>query len=222
MDDADLEALARMRASTIAARTRPAPVLIVDDLLSVDLHDEVLTSLIALESEFWSNRTAGRDALVIVDPPCVAPVVDAIRRRFDEFVDALGTLGAPLDGLDACRLEAPAVSASGSRSFHAPHIDNDPASGVEMVVTRRVSFVWHAFRSPNAFEGGELRIWDHAEVASPRGPWTPGATWTDHPCRDNQLLVFSSSSLHEVLPVRMSDGPFADRRFAVITAAHAA
>lgn len=222
MDEADLDALARLRASAIVSRTRPAPVLVIDELLPAAVHDEVLRSLIALESEFWSNRADGRDALVIADPPCVAPVVDEIERRLEEIVAALGALGAPVDGLDACRLEPPAVSASGSRSFHAPHIDNDPASGVAAVMTRCISLVWHAFRTPSRFEGGELRIWDHAEVASPRGPWTPATTWTDHPCRDNTLIAFSSSSMHEVLPIRMPDGPFADRRFAVITAAHTA
>ena len=221
MDDGDRDGLAELRAQALASRTRPAPFFVIENFLPNGVHDLVLDGLIELESSFWSNRTAGRDALALVNPQLLGPVVAEIKQHFDEILTALAAQGAPLNDVHDCRLEPPAVSASGHASFHAPHIDNDPISGIEAAYSRRVSLVWHAFRQPQRFIGGELRLWDYSDVASERGTWTPAATWTDHPCRDNSLVAFSSSSLHEVLPVQMFNGEFADRRFAVVTAAHA-
>lgn len=221
MDDADLAALSAMRDSEFAARSRSAPVLVIERFLADEIHDEVLESLIAAEPRFRSNLAPGRESLALFDAPEARPVLDAIERRFDEVVAAMADAGAIVDGVDLRGIEPPAVSASGHGSFHAPHTDNDPTAGFEPSITRRLSFVWHAFRTPQAFTGGELRVWDHADVPSERGPWTPVSTWTDHACGDNQLIVFSSYSRHEVVPVHMPDGTFADRRFAVVTAAHA-
>jgi hypothetical protein len=221
MDDADRDALAELRAQALLSRTQPAPFFVVENFLPNDVHDLVLDGLIGLESEFWSNRTAGRDALALVNPQPVGPVIAEMKRRFDEILAVLSAQGAPVNDIHGCHMEPPAVSASGHANFHAPHIDNDPLSGVDAVFTRRISLVWHAFRQPQSFTGGGLRLWDHSEVASEHGPWTPASTWNDHPCNDNTLVAFSSYSLHEVLPVQMFEGPFADRRFAVVTAAHA-
>lgn len=221
MDDADRDALARLRVQALITRTQPAPFFVVENFLPNDVHDLVLEGLIGLESEFWSNRTVGRDALALVNPKPVGPVIAEMERRFDEILAALSAQGAPVNDVHGCHMESPAVSAAGHANFHAPHIDNDPLSGVDAVFTRRISLVWHAFRQPQAFAGGGLRLWDYSKVASEHGPWTPASTWTDHPCNDNTLVAFSSYSLHEVLPVQMFEGLFADRRFAVVTAAHA-
>ena len=221
MEDADRDALAQLRVQALISRTQPAPFLVIENFLPNDVHDLVLDGLRGLESEFWSNRTAGRDALVLVNPQPVGPVIAEMERRFHEILAALSAQGAPVSDVHGCRLESPAVSATGHANFHAPHVDNDPMGGVEAVLTRRISLVWHAFRQPQSFTGGGLRLWDYSEVASEHGPWTPATTWIDHPCNDNTLVAFSSYSLHEVLPVQMFEGPFADRRFAVVTAAHA-
>jgi len=221
MDDADRDALAELRVQALVLRTRPAPFFAIENFLPKDVRDLVLDQLTGLESQFWSNRIAGRDALALVNPQAVGPVITEIERRFDEVLDALSTQGAPVSDIHGCRLESPAVTASGHASFHAPHIDNDPGAGAQAALTRRISLVWHAFRQPQSFTGGGLRLWDYSEVASEDGPWTPASTWTDHPCNDNTLVAFSSYSLHEVLPVQMFNGEFADRRFAVVTSVHA-
>ena len=64
-----------------------------------------------------------------------------------------------------------------------------------------------------------MRVWDHVEIPSDLGRWTPAETWTDHACRDDCLLVFPSTSLHESPPTSMPEGEFADRRFSIVTAA---
>lgn len=219
MDDADLDALAELRAQSILSRTKPAPIHIIENFLSHETYDSVLKALIENESEFRSNKTGGRDGLAAINPAAIQPVIAEIERQYDEIFAELTRLGAPTADLSGRHFETPAVSASGHANFHAPHIDNDPLSGVEAVITRRISFVWHAFQEPRSFEGGELRLWDYSDIPSNRGPWTPATSWTDHPCRANALITFSSYSLHEVLPVRAPHGSFSERRFAVVTAA---
>ena len=221
MEESDLVALARLRAETIARSTRSGPLLVVDDFLPATERDAVFEALVRREREFAPNTTDGRDGMVLRSFAESAFVTDAIRARFDEFVAALAALGAPVDDVTRCELEDATATASGHGSFHAAHIDNDPFGGVPAGVSRRISFAWHAFREPKRFEGGDLRVWDHAEIPSPRGPWTPGASSRIHTCADNALIVFSSYSLHEVVTVRAHGGAFADRRFAVVTAAHA-
>ena len=221
VDDADADALASLRVAALHRRTRPAPIVVVRDLLPASDRAALVSALLEREAEFRSNRDTGRDGSVLADAPETAIVTEAISNRFAEIVAALAEKGAPVGDVTGCALEPATVTAYGHGHFHAPHIDNDPRGGVPAAFTRRISLVWHASTGPDGFTGGDLRLWDHAEIPSDRGPWTVARTFSDHRPIDNALVAFSSYSMHEVLAVTMPDGEFRHRRLAVVTAAHA-
>ncbi|WP_375049751.1 2OG-Fe(II) oxygenase [Bradyrhizobium sp. 8-10B] len=116
---------------------------------------------------------------------------------------ALKRLGHP--PFPVGRIEAQ-ITASGNGDYFRLHSDTDATS------TREISFVYHFHREPRRFSGGELRLYksklvkdkllpsDHAQTLSPR---------------QDTLLLFASANDHEVLPVRVPTGAFADSRFTV-------
>ena len=99
------------------------------------------------------------------------------------------------------------ITASGDGDFFHWHSDN-----AENEVARRyVTFVYFFHHEPRAFEGGELRI--------------KSSTWKNYSQghdnyytvvpRQNQIVLFDSSLMHEITPIKCPSGKFADSRFTV-------
>ena len=93
------------------------------------------------------------------------------------------------------------ITASNDGDFFGLHADNDE----EPLRMREITFVYFFHREPKPFSGGELRIY-----TSDNGD--PQAFDTIVP-EQNQLIVFPSGVLHEVLPVHCRSTQFADSRF---------
>lgn len=68
--------------------------------------------------------------------------------------------------------------------------------------------IWCASR--RGFSGGELRPFDRG-VEQVR--WVPAETFREIVPEDNLLVLFPSSALHEIRPVRCPSRAFADSRF---------
>lgn len=100
------------------------------------------------------------------------------------------------------------LTGSNHGEFFRQHSDNeaDQSSG------RQLTFVYFFHREPRQFGGGELRIF-HAtracDVTDPNNPFR-----LIYP-RQNQLVVFPSAFMHEILPVVCPSRRFADSRFTV-------
>ncbi|WKB55808.1 2OG-Fe(II) oxygenase [Eleftheria terrae] len=96
------------------------------------------------------------------------------------------------------------VTASGDGDYFRLHADTDATD------TREISFVYYFHREPRRFSGGELRLYQSKRVNDQLIP-------ADHPQtlspRQDMLLLFPSTNDHEVLPVRVPSGEFADSRF---------
>ena len=154
----------------------------------------------------------------------VAPVTDRRKTAIDRKIRAsqiLLTLGARAEA-SLARIVDYAVSAPqifgdptpqgfrvdsrllhyGDGDFFATHRDTASArdSG------RLVSFVYHFFRSPRAFSGGALRLY---------GEYVGSEPFIDIEPENDLLTVFRPSTPHEVLPLRLCGGGFADGRFAL-------
>ncbi len=77
---------------------------------------------------------------------------------------------------------------------------------------RELTFVYHFHASPLGFSGGELRLFDWHQVGGAR---VPAESYLDLPAVDNTLVIYPSSTRHEVRPICSPSGRFADRRFAI-------
>jgi hypothetical protein len=98
------------------------------------------------------------------------------------------------------------LTASGDGDYFRLHRDTDEQD------TRALSFVYFFHGEPRRFSGGELRIYpsrvvggqvrmaDHAHTLSPR---------------QDAIVFFPPLNDHEILPVRVPSGQFADSRFTI-------
>ena len=96
------------------------------------------------------------------------------------------------------------IVAHGDGAFYRPHTDTYPGDEYAPGGRRRLSMVYYLHRQPRRFTGGRLRLFDLGG----------GQSIDIEPTRDS-LLVFPSSTLHEVEAISCPDGAFGDGRFAV-------
>ena len=89
--------------------------------------------------------------------------------------------------------------------FFSPHRDSFTGSDREQTSgDRLITAVYYFHQTPRAFQGGDLHI----------HPFDKSAPAVIEPC-NNRLVAFPSFILHEVLPVTVLSGNFADSRFSV-------
>lgn len=170
--------------------------------LSDEDHRAVLDHALAQEAACTPSRVgagddpAVRQSLNINDMgPCRQIIRDAVAPLVEEFAEAFGvTLGSKMcfDG---------SMNAHTDGAFYKPHVD---MGGDSFHRTRVLSAVYYFNRTPAAFSGGELRMFRLDK---------PGE-FVDVPAIDNQLVVFPSMIPHEVRPVSVPSGDYADARFA--------
>lgn len=76
--------------------------------------------------------------------------------------------------------------------------------------SRRISFCYYFHRQPKGFTGGDLLLCDDTADAEGRYPVRAAV-----PPVDNSIVFFDPLRRHEVLPVQVPSGDFADSRFAI-------
>jgi predicted 2-oxoglutarate/Fe(II)-dependent dioxygenase YbiX len=106
--------------------------------------------------------------------------------RLEPALAALGQRAFPIGHIEA------QITASNDGDYFRLHQDGGPDD------TRQISFVYFLHNEPHRFSGGELRI--GADVVMPQG---------------DTLILFPSVRPHEVLPLSLPSGAFADSRFTV-------
>lgn len=192
---------------------RPAlPFLVMEEFLTPEQHAEVVKLALAAEPRFQASTTAGgsgrrRSSRVLTEN---APITEMVIPRLNQVVSdvawrlhverAANATGAP--GVE-CQ-----VTAHNDGDFYNMHNDSG-AAGLEQ---RTISYVYYFQSRPQAFRGGELRLY---EVAVKDGVYVAGdQNWLVKP-KDNSAVFFPSHTMHEVLPVSCSSKRFADSRFTI-------
>ena len=165
------------------------------------------------EAEFQTSE--------VISPSSEPGVVDYNHRRSRVLMDAGKNQGVILDrirgvlpsvleelGMEefpVTRAEVQ-ITASNDGDFFRAHSDDADAS----IASRHLTFVYFFHREPRQFEGGELRL--HNLPWNAEEQFKTGSYEAIQP-RQNQIVFFPSSLLHEITPVACASRAFADSRF---------
>lgn len=193
------------------------PHLIFRNVLGVDYVQSLLKYVVDRQDDFQTgdmhNRLTGER---FVDP----------KMRIASYLNDLGAFGDPIRGLvdavaapalKALNLIEPAfepkeflITAYPDGGYIGEHIDTQ--TGPKRV--RVLSCVYYFAATPHRFSGGELRLYGFPQRSAAgtelaRPPFVELAPETD------SVIFFPSWLRHEVLPVRVPSGAWADSRFTI-------
>jgi Rps23 Pro-64 3,4-dihydroxylase Tpa1-like proline 4-hydroxylase len=147
---------------------------------------ELLDYVLAQESQFSAATVSIGNGRAVVEGVRRARVLDTLGPFEETFLQRLRQI-VPLGRFEY------QVAASNDGDYFRAHIDGGPDD------TREITFVYFLHSEPRRFSGGELTI-RSSTVVQPQG---------------DSLVLFPSCSVHEVLPIRVPSGAFADSRFTV-------
>jgi SM-20-related protein len=192
------------------------PHLIFSNVLGPTTVAELLQHAARHEAEFKPavirNRRSGerrvdprqRDCLFFGDLGSFKPMIDTFIR---------GAIPKMLAELRLAEIEVEPrefeICAYGDGGHFGAHIDTNELTDR----VRVISCVYYFAASPQRFSGGELRL-HGLPVRSAEGATVAPASVDIAPQTDT-LVAFPSWMRHEVLPVRVPSGAWADRRFSV-------
>lgn len=185
---------------------------IFDSFLPEDLHGQLLDYTLASEAAFIQSGVHIDGDATVRDhyrishyhPDGLGPLKKAFRAVAEDNFDRLCE-GAGVKPFDVSWIEAE-LAAHGDGAFFLPHIDTYTGRGRGTQNSDRVlTAVYYFYREPKGFSGGNLEI--HPFGGGP-------ACLTIEP-RQNRMVCFASTVLHQVSPVSCPSGAFADNRFAL-------
>jgi|HubBroStandDraft_4_1064222.scaffolds.fasta_scaffold428428_2 SM-20-related protein len=190
------------------------PIVIFDEFLVVEEWRGLLDYALSSAESFRQTEVIGPDGGSLLDLQNrrsrvlfeLGPYDSLFWHRLLTFLpQVLLRLGLPEFGVSQLEIQ---LTATNQNEFFRAHTDNE-SQGVQ---GRAITFVYFFHREPRGFDGGELRIFDtelHDGRAVAVGP--SRLVYPDQ----NQAVFFSSSCLHEILPVFCPSEDFADSRFTV-------
>lgn len=191
------------------------PHQVFRDVLGSATTAALLEYAVAREADFRASRAYDRRS--------GEQQVDRSRRDC-LLLDDLGPFRAPMERfvrsivtptLSELRLDEPdgvpkefEISAYGDGGHFNPHIDT-----VEILDSVRIlSCVYYFAATPPRFSGGALRLYALPSRSGARADEPP---YVDVAPETDTFVAFASWLRHEVLPVRVPSGAWADRRFAI-------
>jgi len=198
----------------LQAEILPATCVVLDEFLSTSELEGLYQYALAHENDFQVSEVIAPGASSEIDFDHRRSRVLMELGRFQNLLE--GKLLAALPRV-LPRLNCPPfakshtemqITASGDGDFFRCHSDN--AYGE--ISSRQVTFVYFFHREPKAFEGGELKLYD--------SQWQDNTYVAMESSRavvpeQNRMVLFISSLMHELAPVRCLSGRFADSRFTV-------
>lgn len=196
------------RSQTIQARS-----VVLDEFLAPQELDELMEFALEHESEFANSA--------VISPSGDTGILDYSHRRSRVLMDlgkheqlilerirgvlprVLAKLG--IEDFSVTHAETQ-ITASNDGDFFAAHSDDADAN----IASRHLTFVYFFHREPRQFEAGDLLLHDmhvgeDCQIKS-------GTYQTISP-RQNQIVFFPCSLLHEITPVKCPSRAFADSRF---------
>jgi len=198
-----------------APETVRAQCVVLDEFLAPQELDELVSYTLQREAEFQSSEVVSpsggpgevdynhRRSRVLTDLGRHREVIlERIRWVLPRVLDQLGIEEFPVRHVET------QITASNDGDFFLAHSDD----AQETIASRTITFVYFFHGEPCQFEGGELRL--HDSNGSGERQVGTGSYQTVAP-RQNQIVFFPCSLLHEITPVECRSRAFADSRFTV-------
>jgi Rps23 Pro-64 3,4-dihydroxylase Tpa1-like proline 4-hydroxylase len=191
-------------ASPLPADVPMAPFVQLSGFMPPAFRDALLAHTLANQDRFRPATTYGapsdyRRCLAYDElGPFDMPLQDQLAGVFAQVVLVLGV---PAFQVVAFERQLTAYLDGCQFKLYTDASDTAPA--------RRISFVYYFHRLPAAFTGGELILYGDGADGQPR------PILAEVPPEDNSVVFFDSRRHHEVRPVAVPSGDFADSRFAV-------
>nr|WP_298930246.1 2OG-Fe(II) oxygenase [uncultured Erythrobacter sp.] len=191
---------------------RAAPIMVLDGFLCNQAHDDLYAHTIRSEKQFRPARLSGEDRRY--DPEkretLVLEKIGYAQDLFESFVNEnlshmRQSLGLP--HFDVLKVELKITNHIDGGFFNT-HCDNH---GPWEDQGRAITWLYYFGKTPSAFSGGELYIFDTNTKAN---TYTPHSFTKICP-QPNRLIAFPSHFRHAVAPTRLRSRKFADGRFAV-------
>jgi Rps23 Pro-64 3,4-dihydroxylase Tpa1-like proline 4-hydroxylase len=211
-------------ASNIASEASPrgdsaqarCPHLVFRNVLGSEAVAALLQHVAWREQDFKPaiiyNRRSGEPRIDFGQRDCLyLRDLGLFRDRFETFVHTavprmLAELGLAEAAVEPREFE---ICAYGDGGHFGAHVDTNEL--IDRV--RVISCVYYFAASPRRFSGGELRLYGFP-VRSAEGA-TAAPVSVDIAPETDTLVAFPSWMRHEVLPVRVPSGAWADRRFSI-------
>jgi Rps23 Pro-64 3,4-dihydroxylase Tpa1-like proline 4-hydroxylase len=190
-----------------------AQCVVLDEFLAPQELDELIAYILQHEAQFESSEVISpngepgmiafdhRRSRVLMDlGKHEAIILDRIRGVLPKVLDQLEVEEFPVIHTEA------QITASNDGDFFRAHSDDSD----ERIASRRITFVYFFHREPRQFEGGELLLHD-SHCAGERQ--VGSRSYQTVVPRQNQIVFFPCSLLHEITPVECPSRAFANSRF---------
>jgi Rps23 Pro-64 3,4-dihydroxylase Tpa1-like proline 4-hydroxylase len=166
-------------------------------------HDFVESKVIQPGSAAGSQKPEYRRSLVLHDlGHWGALITNRVRLLLPRVLEQLGL---PL--FQPTKIEAQ-LTATNDGEFFKAHNDNTH----DLLLTRRVTFVYYFYHEPGAFTGGDLKIYETHFV---EGRYVATETCETLAAVQNRIVFFPSVLMHEVMATSCPSHQFIDSRFTV-------
>jgi Rps23 Pro-64 3,4-dihydroxylase Tpa1-like proline 4-hydroxylase len=166
-------------------------------------HDFVESKVIQPDSTIGTMNTDHRRSRALFDlGPYAALITERVRLMLPRVLEQLGH-----SLFEVTKIEAQ-LTATNDGEFFKMHNDNMH----DLLLSRRVTFVYYFYHEPRAFTGGDLNIYETHFV---KGRYVATDIYETITTVQNRIVFFPSALMHEVLPVHCPSRQFIDSRFTV-------
>ena len=193
----------------------PARFLVLEEFLVAQDWAMVLEYTLSQEGRFLQsqvirpgNETGGvnydqRRSRVLYDFGDVQSMIEErVTSVFSRAVEKLGYSPFPIAKVEA------QITASNDGEYFKLHNDNTH----EALQHREITFVYYYFREPKGYRGGELRLYD---TRMENGTMLAANSFSTIVPQQNQLVLFPSFLMHELMLTTVPSQAFADSRFTI-------
>jgi len=166
-------------------------------------HDFVESKVIRPGSTMGGLNPDFRRSRALYDlGPYATLITDRVRLMLPGVLEQLG-----LPQFQVTKMEAQ-LTATNDGEFFKAHNDNMH----DLLLSRRMTFVYYFYHEPRALTGGELKIYETHLV---KGRYVATDIFETIAAVQNRIVFFPSVLMHEVMPTHCPSHQFIDSRFTV-------